>query len=430
MNLSQTLIFVLIISSFSTFSLAQSNQKIIYAGKMLDVTKATIQESVQLTIENEIIVKIDFDAQKPDTAFIDLSDYTILPGLIDCHTHLTANWYLGDNEFDEYALPAPAYGIIGTVNAKITLEAGFTTVRDLHGEYYGDVALRDAINKGWVPGPRMYVSGPGLSITGGHGAWGNWLSPALAFKGNPGSVADGVVEVQKETRKHLKYQVDWIKVFATGGFGSYGTKPGAASYTIEEMKAAVKEASKLGIPVAAHAHGAEGIKNAIEAGVKSIEHGTYLDDELITLMKEKSVFLSMDLKSAYFDLIESNVSYEDKLEGKSESEGYRDLEMTFKNAYDSGVKIVFATDAGVYPHGENAKQFSLMKKAGMPNKEIIKTATINAAELLDLSDKLGSLEVGKWADIIAIKGNPLEDISLLEKVYFVMKDGEVYKSID
>ena len=424
---NQFLISLLLFGFFSMYSQSETNTTVIRAGGLVDIINGKVDKDVVVVIENGIITKINKGSEKNQyNKVIDLSEYTLLPGLIDCHTHLIGNWY--DEAFDPYELPAASYGILGTVNAKKTLEAGFTTVRDLHSYFYGDVALRDAINRDWIPGPRMYVSGPGLTITGGHGAMGNWLSPQMAFSGNLFSIADGEDEVRKETRKHLKYKVDWIKIFATGGFSSYGTIPGAASYTVEELKAAVDEAKKLGIHVAAHAHGADGIKNALKSGVRSIEHAVFIDKEAIELLLEKEAYLSMDLLSAYYDLFEKRENYNDKKIDLDNNEMYKSLASNFNKAYKQGVKMVFGSDSGVYPHGRNAEQFKLMTDAGMREIDAIRSATSIASELLGLTDKLGTISVGKWADIIAVKGDPLRDITVLENVAFVMKGGKVYKS--
>lgn len=413
----------------ATFSLAQNNQKAILAGNMVDVVEGKIRTNILIVIEHDKIVKITSADEKDNyPELIDLSEYTVLPGLIDCHTHLTNPF--SDKSIDPYELPIASYGILGTINAKTTLDAGFTTVRDVGGAFYSDVALRDAISKGWIPGPRMYVSGKAVTMTGGHGVWANWMAPHFRLEPNPGHPVDGEVEVRKRVRDLIKNRVDLIKINATGGFGSANSIPGAASFTIEEMKVAVDEANKRGIKVAAHAHGADGIKNAIKAGVHSIEHATFLDLESIDIMKQHNVYLVMDLLAAHYDLFEAKDDYSDKEIAKTPKELYKLYETNFKNAYDQGVKMAFGTDASIFPHGRNAEQFQLMKNAGMTTYDILKTATINAAELIGIEKQTGSIEVGKWADLIAIKGNPLDDVSVLEKVSFVMKSGKIYKRED
>ncbi|WP_282163224.1 metal-dependent hydrolase family protein [Ulvibacterium marinum] len=407
--------------------LKSNNVQVIHAGVMIDVEKGRVVNDVLLVIEKKKIAKIDKGSEKTKyNEVIDLSEYTVLPGLIDCHTHLTYNYY--DKNIDAWELPAASFGILGAINAKKTLQAGFTTVRNLHANYYSDIALRDAINSNWIIGPRMYVSGAALTITGGHAAWGNWMSPQLELKQNPGSVVDGENEVRKEVRKHIKNGVNVIKLMATGGFGTTGTIPGATSFTFEEISTAVEEAEKRGLKVAAHAHGADGIKNAIKAGVHSIEHGTFLDKESIELMTKHKVYLTMDLLAAHWDLFEEKQDYSDKEIDLDNKEMYQKLTNNFNLAYKQGVKMVFGTDSGIYPHGRNAEQFNLMVKAGMSEIDAIKSATIVAARLIGIEDKAGSIEEGKWADIIAVKGNPLEDITVLEKVEFVMKEGKVYMS--
>lgn len=407
----------------------KNDGKIIWAGSMLDVTKGTIINDVWVVVENGTIIKIDSASQKNQYKgedIIDLLDYTILPGLIDCHSHLTNPYF--DGTIDVYELPVASYGILGTVYAKQTLQAGFTSVRDVGGYLYSDVALRDAIKNSWIEGPRMYVSGKAITMTGGHGAWGNWMAPHLELEPNPGNPVDGEVEIRKLARTLIKNGVDLLKINATGGFGTANSIPGAASFTIEEMEAAVNEAEKRGIKVAAHAHGAKGIKNAIKAGVNSIEHGTFLDQESIDLMIESDVFLVMDLLAAHVSLLETKDDISKKGINKGNQKVYDDYAINFNKAYVQGVKMAFGTDASIFEHGRNAEQFHLMVQAGMKEVDALRSATIVAAELIGIEKTTGSIEEGKWADIIAVKGNPLNDITVLEKVDFVMKDGKVYKA--
>jgi imidazolonepropionase-like amidohydrolase len=409
---------------------AQEDAQIILAGNLLDVEHGVLISNALVKIEDGIIQEVAAGADRTDYEnIIDLSAYTVLPGLIDTHTHLCDNTYMGE-AFDHWNYPVATFGIVGAVNAKSTLEAGFTTVRNVSEPFYADIALRDAIRKGWVDGPRMYVSGAMITMSGGHGNWGNWIAHQHKVNTDAHAIADGPDEVRKATRIHIKYGVDLIKIAATGGFGTHGTIPGAASYTVEEMQAAVEEARKRGLKVAAHAHGAEGIKNAVRTGVHSIEHGTLLDQEAIDLMKEKEVFLVMDLLAAHYDLIEKNQDFSDKELGHSNQEEYANYLQRFRQAYQAGVKMAFGTDASVYPHGRNAEQFRLMVEAGMAPEDAIRSATLWAAELIDIAGQVGSIQAGKWADLIAVEGNPLEDITVLEDVLFVMKGGKVYRDIE
>ena len=407
--------------------LAQQPSQEILAGRVLDVEAGVFLENVLIRVEDGIISEITEDFRGPSgEGIIDLSNLTLLPGLIDAHTHLCDNSFMGSH-FDHWTYPAATFGIVGTVNAKKTLEAGFTTVRNVSEPFYADVALRDAINAGWIDGPRMYVSGQMITMSGGHGNWGNWIAPQHSVNTQADAVADGPDEVRKTTRIHIKHGVDLIKIATTGGFGTSNSIPGAASYTIDEIKAAVDEARKRGLKVAAHAHGAEGIKNAIAAGVQSIEHAAFLDQEAIEQMKNHDVFLVMDLLVAQYDLIEENKDYSDKDLPSENQAMFDDYLARFRKAYSAGVKMAFGSDAGIYPHGRNAEQFSLMVGAGMPELEAIRSATLKAAELIGIERQTGEIKVGKWADLIGVEGNPLEDISELERVVFVMKAGKIYK---
>jgi imidazolonepropionase-like amidohydrolase len=306
--------------------------------------------------------------------------------------------------------------------------AGFTTVRDPSGPYYADVALRDAIAAGWVEGPRMFVSGPAITMTGGHGAVGNWAPPGLEIMSAAASVADGPDEIRKAVRMHQKYGVNFIKIIATGGIFTDRSDPGAASYTREEMEAAVDEARKRGQRVAAHAHGLEGIRNAVLAGVHSVEHGSYLDAATAALMAERGVFLVSDVYADEYSLTQGEALGLDPAHLAKARAVSGWMRESFKTARAAGVKIAFGTDAGVFPHGENARQFALYVALGMSPMEALQSATLNAAELIGVSEDVGTIEAGKRADLIAVASDPLSDIRQLEAVLFVMKAGVVVKN--
>ncbi len=398
----------------------------IHAGRLLDVDEGSLRSDVLIRIENGVITGIvDAGESEIPADVLDLSGYTVLPGLIDVHTHLCDNTWMGE-AFDHWALPAPAFGVVGTVNARKVLRAGFTTVRNVSEPYYCGLALREAIARGWTEGPRIFASGPMISMTGGHGDWGSWMGPSHSDETPAEAVADGVLEVRKQVREHLKRGANLIKVAATGGFSSHGAIPGAASYSVDEIRAAVEEAAKRGLTVAAHAHGAAGIQNAIAAGVHSIEHASLMDDESIRQLKEQGVFLVADLLGAHYDLIETGTDWSHKGITDNRAE-YLAYASRVERAYHAGVKMAFGTDSGVYPHGRNAEQFALMVDAGFTPIDALRSATIQAARLLGIETDTGSLEVGKRADLIAVKGNPLTDISTLTKVDFVMKKGAVVR---
>ena len=405
---------------------AQSQPSIVlHAGHVLDVKTGKMLADQTIVIEKGKISSLgpSADAKAPANATrIDLPSATILPGLIDAHTHITFDPKFG---YESLAISIPRETLTGAKNARLTLLAGFTTIRNVGASGFTDVALRDAINAGDVPGPRMLVSGPALSITGGH--CDNNLLP-VQYHATSDGVADGIAAVQHKVRENIKYGVDLIKVCATGGVLSMGDNPQHSQYTIEEMKAIVADAHRLGRKVAAHAHGAEGIRWATEAGVDSIEHGSYIDDAGIAAMKEHGTYLvpTLYLGDWMFDHAE-----ETHMPAPLLAKAHDVIPAARKNiahAFASGVKVAFGTDAAVYPHGLNAHEFAVMVKLGLTPLQAIQAATINAADLLGWTGKAGSLDPGAWGDIIAVDGDPLKDVTALERVKFVMKGGEVVKN--
>jgi imidazolonepropionase-like amidohydrolase len=387
-------------------------------------TRAVIQNAVIL-VEGERIKEVGSGlAVPPNVEVIDLGAATVLPGLIDCHTHITfqaANYY--EDLFRKSAIDR---AIVAPVYAERTLKAGFTTIRDVAAGEFVDVALKRAIEAGTIPGPRMQVATLGIGSTGGHADL-NGFSPYLKIQ-EFSSIADGVDEIRKAVRFQIKNGADLIKLFATAGVLSEEESVGLPQYTPEEMKAAVDEAKMWGKKVAAHAHGSEGIKRAVRAGVASIEHGSLLDDEGLRLMKEMGTFLVADVYNDDYILSEyKRLNYPQKTIDKEKLVGLQQRQ-NFAKAVKAGVKIAFGTDAGIYPHGWNAKQFAYMVKWGMTPVQAIQAATIQAADLLGWADRIGRVAPGYYADIIAVEGDPLKDVQELEHVTFVMKGGVVYKS--
>jgi imidazolonepropionase-like amidohydrolase len=398
---------------------------VIRAGKLVDVIGGKVLTDQAIVINGERIVSVGPSAGASIPAgarVIDLSAETVLPGLVDAHTHLTGNPNM--HGYQSLGVSDIRAALYGAHAARVTLEAGFTTVRNVGASGFGDVALRDAINDGEVPGPRMRVSGYPLGIQGGH--CDNNLLPH-DFHYVDGGVADGPWAARAKVREMAKYGADTIKICASGGVLSKGDEPGAQQYTLEEMKAIVDEAHKLGRKVAAHAHGTSSIRDAILAGVDSVEHASLIDDEGIKLARERGTFLVMDIYNDDFILQEgakAGMLPESLEKERALGQLQRD---NFRKAFRGGAKMAFGTDAGVYPHGDNAKQFYYMVKYGMTPMQAIQAATVNGADLLGWNDRIGSLSAGKFADIIAVKGDPLADPAVLTKVDFVMKGGAVVK---
>lgn len=399
---------------------------VVIAGRLFDAKAAKVIAGPQaIVIEGDRIVSVEAAAGvKPvaDEKRIDLSGATVLPGMIDVHTHLTGNPELIG--YQSLGVSVPRETLFGAKNARITLEAGFTTVRNLGAGGYSDVALRDAIDAGDLPGPRLLASGPPLGITGGH--CDENLLP-FEYHQTAEGVADGVEGVQRRLREVVKYGADVIKFCATGGVLSKGDDPKASQYTLEEMRALVADAHRLGRRVAAHAHGGEGIRWAVDAGVDSIEHGSYIDDAGIAAMKTKGTYLVPTLYLADWFLANAERLRVPPFILEKARRIMPDMEKFIARAMKAGVKIAYGTDSSVYPHGLNGRQFAVFVRMGMSPSQAIQTATWNAADLLGWSDRVGIVAPGHFADLVAVDGDPTQDVTLLERVRFVMKGGAVVK---
>src|SRR6202453_3543267 len=416
----------LALGSSIAFAQGATSRTLVRAGHLLDVKTGKLLDAQTIVVTGDTISSVTPSSSvtaQPGDKLIDLGSMTVMPGLIDVHTHIT-----GVPNFDPYfelTQTDAKEAIQGVANARTTLLAGFTTIRNVGAGGYTDVDLRDAINEGLVPGPHMQVSGPPLGITGGH-CDENLLPIKYHVIGE--GVADGIAAVQQKVRQNIKYGVDVIKICATGGVLSKGDDTQASQYTLEEMRAIVADAHRLGRKVAAHAHGAQGILWATQAGVDSIEHGSYIDDAGIAEMKKNGTYLvpTLYLGDWFLENAEKN-HVPDFYLAKAKAV----MPVARKNiahAFASGVKVAFGTDAAVYPHGLNAHEFAVMVKLGLTPLQAIQAATINDADLLGWSDKVGTLEPGKWADIVAVDGDPLADVTTLERVKFVMKGGEVVRN--
>ncbi len=421
-------LFFFISLQFHSFAQQTDSVKVIKAGRLVDVENGKILINQLILIDHDTIKAIGSNITIPTNAkIIDLSHATVLPGLIDCHTHLTSQ--PGENYYDDIFRKTPVdLAIVAPVYAKRTLEAGFTSCRDVGAPAFVDVSLRNAINRGDIPGPRMLVATLFIGSTGSHGDL-NGFSPYLDWIGpkQMSGVANGVDGVRAQVRYNIKYGAEVIKFGASAGVLTEEASVGAPQFTQEEMNAIVDEAHLWGLKACAHAHGTVAIKMAVKAGVASIEHGSFLDDEAINLMKTHGTYLVADIYNDDYILSDyakhgtpEKIINKERLVGKTQR-------LSFRRAVKAGVKIAFGTDAGVYPHGWNGKQFKYMVKFGLTPMQAIQAATINAADLLGWKNKTGSLSPGKYADLIAVNDDPLTDITVLEQVQFVMKGGVIYK---
>lgn len=400
--------------------------QVVKAVRLIDTKNGRVVDDPVVVIAGDRIQTVGRggDIKIPEGAkVLDLGNVTLLPGLIDLHTHLN-----DEPEFHGVAfhtLSAPRMAIIGAKGARMTLEAGFTAARNMGSSHYADVALRDGINAGDIPGPRMQVTGPMIGSTGSHCDY-TYLAPEFHYADE--GVANGVPAVLEKVREVLKYGADWVKFCSSGGVFSQGDLPDDVQFSPEEMAAIVAEGHRHGKKVAAHAHGTQAIIEAVKAGVDTIEHGSLLDDAAIRLMKEHGTYLVADIYDDDFILQHGKeYGYTDENLAKERMLGQKQRD-SFRRAVEAGVKVGYGTDTGSIPFGQNGKQFFYMVKYGLTPMQAIQSATTWAADVMNWSDRIGSLEAGKYADLIAVKGNPLDDVTILERIPFVMKGGQVVKN--
>ncbi len=418
-------LLVLFLLSLSQQVAAQ--QITIHAGRLIDVANSTVKDEMTVIVEGNRIVAVEEGYLDTDGRVIDLRSHTLLPGLMDMHVHLefesSPSAYL-----ERFTLNKEDLAFRAAVYSERTLMAGFTTVRDLGGSGV-NISLSKAIEQGWAKGPRVHTSGKSIATTGGHADPSNGLRSDLTFDAGPAAgVINGPEEAVKAVRYRYKQGANLIKITATGGVLSLASSGQNPQFTMEEIEAIVNTANDYNMHVAAHAHGAEGMKRAVLAGVTSIEHGTFMTKEVMDLMVENGTYYVPTIAAGMFVSEKARVpGYYPEVVATKALEVGQVMKSTFESAYKKGVKIAFGTDTGVSPHGENAKEFIYMVDNGMPPMEAIRSATWVTAELLGVTEQLGSIEVGKLADLVAVTGDPVRDINNMLQVIFVMKDGVIYK---
>jgi imidazolonepropionase-like amidohydrolase len=403
---------------------------LLHCGRLIDVREGRVLTNATIVITGTTIQRVDtgFTPGAAGDQVVDLRSQTCMPGLIDMHVHLTDE-YSAQFDIEGFRLNPADFAIRGVAFAERTLLAGFTAVRDLGADANVNIALRNGINRGVVKGPRVFTAGRSLATTGGHADPTNGMRMGLAPTPTPeDGVVNGLDDARRAVRQRYKDGADVIKITATGGVLSVAASGQNPQFTEEEIRAIVQIAADNGFKVAAHAHGADGLKRAVRAGVHSIEHGTYLDDEGIALMKEHGTYLVPTISAGRWVADKSKIDgfFPEVVRGKAAAIGPL-IQATFTRAFKAGVKIAFGTDSGVSAHGDNAKEFAYMVEGGMAPMAAIRSATLDAATLLGQADRFGSIDAGKFADIVAVPGDPIANITMMERVSFVMKDGVVYK---
>ena len=419
------------ITFLCSFFICQAQKYYLHCGSLIDVKKGEVMKGMTIIVDGNTIESVENGLKKPgkNDQLIDLTDKTVMPGLIDLHVHIESE--TGPKKYEEqFRLNEADQAFRSTVYAERTLMAGFTTVRDLGGTGV-NIAMRKAISAGYIDGPRIYTAGKALGTTGGHADPSNGVRKDLM--GDPGP-KEGVInspeDARKAVRQRYKNGADLIKITATGGVLSVAKDGQGPQFTVEEIEAIVETANDYGMITAAHAHGAEGMRRAVVAGITTIEHGTLMTEEVMDLMIKHGTYLVPTITAGRFVADKAKVpGYYPGLVVPKALEIGPQIQKTFQKAFQRGVKIAFGTDAGVFPHGENGKEFGYMVEAGMPPMEAIQSATYVNARVLKAEDIIGSIEKGLLADIVAVDQDPLRNIKILEQVTFVMKDGKIYKNL-